>query len=138
MAQPAGEAPPPRVLIAGADDPLAEALCESLVDAEHQVRLTHEEPLDWVEEGGPWVQFFESRLQNEVATDVLLTTCSTLVIFPRSRGVAASPRDSWLDYDTRCIFNLLQSASCVAPMFADSVTPLAVRLSCSSLPRCKP
>ena len=101
------EDPPPRVLVAGADDPLAEALCSRLVDARRIVRLTHEEPLDWVEEGGPWVQFFESRLQDEAATDVLINGCSTLVIFPRRGG------QDWLDYNTRRLHNLLLAASCV-------------------------
>jgi hypothetical protein len=116
------------VLIAGADDPLAAAVCGALVGAEYQVRLTHEEPLGWVEEGGPWVQFFESRLQDEVATDVLLKTCSTLVVFPRRGG------DSWLDYDTRCLFNLLQSASYAARLCprppSDPRGPVTLILTC--------
>jgi hypothetical protein len=101
------EPPPPRVLIAGADDVLAEGLCDALVGAGRTVRLTHEDLLEWVEEGGPWVQFFESRLQDEAATDVLINGCSTLVIFPRRGG------QDWLDYNTRRLHNLLLAASCV-------------------------
>ena len=64
MAQSEEDAPPPRVLIAGADDVFAEGLCAALVETRQcTVRLTHEQPLPWVEEGGAWVQFFESRLQ---------------------------------------------------------------------------
>jgi hypothetical protein len=125
------EDPPPRVLVAGADDPLAEALCSRLVDARRIVRLTHEEPLDWVEEGGPWVQFFEARLQNEVATDVLLTTCSTMVIFPRRGGPDV------LDYNTRRMHNLLLSASCASPPLLPPSHAHHPCLPCNSSPdRC--
>ena len=115
------ETPPPRVLVAGADDELAQGLCGSLVDAQHVVRLTHEEPLSWVEEGGAWVQFFESRLQNEAATDVLVSGCSTLVILPRRGG------HEWLDYNTRRMHNLLLAASCV-PITCPSYAMSAARL----------
>ena len=88
---------PPRVLIAGADDPLAEALTASFIAAGRVVRLTHEEPLGWVDEGGPHIQFFESRLQDEVATDVLVRDMAAAVLLPR-RGTS---QHDWLDYDTR-------------------------------------
>ena len=70
------EDPPPRVLVAGADDPLAEALCSRLVDARRIVRLTHEEPLDWVEEGGPWVAAvaWPARLVRLLGAHILETT----------------------------------------------------------------
>lgn len=97
---------PPRVLIAGADDPLAEALTASFIAAGRVVRLTHEEPLDWVDEGGPHIQFFESRLQDEVATDVLVRDMAAAVLLPR-RGT----QHDWLDYDTRMCSNLLKALS---------------------------
>ena len=96
---------PPRVLIAGADDPLAEALTASFIASGRVVRLTHEEPLGWVDEGGPHIEFFESRLQDEVATDVLVRDMAAAVLLPR-RGTS---QHDWLDYDTRMCSNLLKA-----------------------------
>ena len=57
--------------------------------------------------GGP-IEYFESRLgkpkseDGDGATDLLVRAIDVALIFPRASGA------DWLDYNTRCIGNLLK------------------------------
>ena len=129
-----------RILITGATTSLAQTLAATLRET-HQVRLTDHDVLSTD------LAFVESELGHDESTDSLVKDIDAIVhqaYVPRP----GEDETTWLDRNSRCIYNLLLAASEAAvehfvllstlDLFAPYDTDMAVSETWKPLPSCEP